>query len=264
STVTKPGTYWAKIDNGTCSYTDTIHVSYNAYPKVELGEDTLLCAGQILTLDANFTGATYFWNDSTSNGIKEITTPGKYWVKVSLGPCSYSDTINVFYKNPAQVKLGNDTTFCGLESWRLDAGNPGADYLWSTGENTKAITVREAGTYWVIADFCGQKATDTVSVGFINYLPENLYMPTAFSPNNDFINDTLRAVGINEIEAFEWRIYNRWGQLVYQTNDINKPWDGKLNGVASPEGLYHWKLALRSPCLRNRDMSRSGVVYLVR
>ena len=266
STVTKAGTYWAKVDNGSCSYTDTIHVKYYAYPKVNLGDDTLLCPGQNLLLNAQITDpdAKYFWNDSTTSGIKEVSTAGKYWVKVSLGQCFSSDTIQVFYNDSPYVNLGKDTTFCGVRSWRLDAGSPGADYLWNTGEKTRYINVSKEGVYWARADFCGLTSIDTASLGFINYVPEDLLMPNAFSPNGDFVNDTLQAVGISRLESFEWRIYNRWGELVYKSDDITKGWDGKYKGAACPDGLYHWELSLRSSCLQNSEMSRTGIVHLMR
>ncbi len=265
ATVTKPGTYWAKADNGRCSFTDTIHVKYNSYPEVELGEDTLLCPGQTLLLDVTVDGASYYWNDSSTAGIKEITSPGKYWVVIANGHCTSSDTIRVFYKNEPVINLGKDTTLCGKGSWQLDAGNPDADFIWNTGQKTRTITVTKPGKYWVEASYCGIKAADTIALGFINYQPEDLYMPTAFSPNDDKLNDTLRAVGIDVIDDFEWRIYNRWGQLIFRTNDMKASWDGKLNGgVPAPEGLYHWKLTLRSPCLPGNDMMRTGNVYLIR
>ncbi|MGZ5304998.1 MAG: gliding motility-associated C-terminal domain-containing protein, partial [Bacteroidia bacterium] len=228
---------------------------------------TLLCPGEKLLLNAFVEGATYFWNDSTTTGFKEISSPGKYWVELAQGQCKFADTIHVYYNDSPRVNLGKDTTFCGLNFWQLDAGknnNPDAEYEWNTGQKSQKIIVSEPGDYWVRASFCGVTASDTISLGFINYKPEDLLMPNAFSPNDDKLNDTLRAVGIDLMDAFEWRIYNRWGQLIYKTNDITKGWDGKYNGLPSPAGLYHWKLTLRSACLKDDELSRSGIVYLVR
>lgn len=266
-TVTKAGTYWARLDNGTCDYTDTIHVKYNAYPTVELGEDTLLCPGEKLVLNVFEEGVKYQWSDGTTDSIKEITAAGKYWVKLYRGSCSAADTIHVFYNDSPQVNLGKDTTFCGTERWQLYAAgnnNPDATYEWNTGQKSPSIIVSEPGKYWAKVSYCGVSVTDTISLGFINYKPEDLLVPNAFSPNDDKLNDTLLAVGIDLIQAFEWRIYNRWGQLVYKSDDMKAGWDGKINAAIAPVGLYHWKLTLRSACLKDDELSRSGIVYLIR
>ena len=87
-------------------------------------------------------------------------------------------------------------------------------------------------------------------------------MPTKLTPNGDGLNDVFRPtpVGINSIDYF--RIYNRYGQLIYETADINKPWDGTYKGVKQNTGNYVW--TLRATDRRGDLKVWNGYVVLIR
>lgn len=157
-----------------CSAIDTVIVELSIPPVVNLGIDTtaIFCLG-FITLDAGNPGMDYLWSTSETTQTINVTVSGTYWVTVTneFG-CPASDTINVTI-NPGTVivDLGNDTTFmnCQALPFILDAGNPGATYIWSTTEITQTIVVTTSGMYYVtVTDSLGCVASDTINVTIIN------------------------------------------------------------------------------------------------
>ena len=92
------------------------------------------------------------------------------------------------------------------------------------------------------------------------YFPLNLYIPNAFTPNGDGINDFFGAVG-EGIDSYRLRIFNRWGVLVFETTNLNHQWDGYYNGQLAPIGAYTYEVFARGHELG--QVSRSGSVVLV-
>ncbi len=151
------------VDINGCVLTDTIGVLLNPAPLVNLGADTSQCGGTV-TVDAGNPGALFFWSNSTSSQTTTISTSGTYYVNVlTQAGCAGSDTILVTINNQPVVNLGPDTSIC-LASVMLDAGNPGASYLWSNSSTTQIVTVG-SGTFFVTAtDISGCADSDTISV----------------------------------------------------------------------------------------------------
>jgi len=73
-----------------------------------------------------------------------------------------------------------------------------------------------------------------------------VYVPNTFTPNGDIINDRIK-IEASGIERLEWQVFNRWGLMVFSSNDMEESWDGTLNGQPSPEGAYLYKLILYLP-----------------
>lgn len=143
-------------------------------PTVNLGNDTSICSGSSLMLDAGNTGAQYLWSTGDTSQTISVNTNGNYWVQVGSGICTTNDTINVNVIIPSPLNLGNDTSICSGSSLMLDAGNTGAKYLWSTGDTTQTISVNTSGSYSVeITDnFCPVR--DTIVVNFGSSMSVNL------------------------------------------------------------------------------------------
>ena len=131
-----------------------------------MGNDTTLCFGQTLTLNATNTGATYQWQDGSTNPTYNVSTAGIYSVTVSVGACTASGSINVAVAPAVTVSLGNDTTLCGGQSFTLNAGNPGATYVWQDGSALQTYNVNATGTYSVTATETGCSASGSIQVTF--------------------------------------------------------------------------------------------------
>jgi gliding motility-associated-like protein len=87
------------------------------------------------------------------------------------------------------------------------------------------------------------------------------YIPNAFTPNNDGFNDKLESVVIGATE-FEMLIYNRWGQIVFKSNNASQFWDGTYNGTPCPEGVYAYRIKFKGRKTPNRQ--DKGSILLLR
>lgn len=164
--VNATGTYYVEVtDANNCVSADTIDVTINTNPTVDLGADTASCATAI-TLDAGNTGLNFMWSDMSTTQTLAVMTSGTYYVDVTdpATGCMNSDTIDVAINANPTVNLGADQTQCG-GSVTLDAGNAGANYMWSDSSSAQMITVSSTGTYDVtVTDANGCSGSDTVMV----------------------------------------------------------------------------------------------------
>ena len=149
--VTQEGIYWVTVNYNGCTAIDSINITLNPSPSVELGNDTAICKGEIINLDAGNPGATYLWQDNSENQILSATEDGIYWVTVSNNGCTAIDSISIIVDLPINVDLGNDTTICAGETLYLDAGNSEATFLWQDNSNNQILSVNQDGIYWVAA-----------------------------------------------------------------------------------------------------------------
>ncbi len=170
-TIQAPGTYIVAVSNFCETRYDTLIVDYYEFPQVDLGPDTLLCPGDILTLDAqNPAGALYNWSVAGQSGPQlSVSTAGTYWVDVTLGTCTFRDSITVRYKTVLELDLGPDLNICAGDTLPLVASNPFATYVWQgdTTINNDILLVTEPGTYWVVVDNGCETISDTVQIGFV-------------------------------------------------------------------------------------------------
>lgn len=167
-TVNATGVYSVTVTDGnTCQGIDTISLTFNTPPLVNLGVDTTQCGGSVL-LDAGNAGATYNWSTTDVTQTLNVTATGNYIVTVTANGCDGIDSVLVTINAVPVVDLGADTTACG--DLTLDAGNPGAAYNWSTTETTQTITVTSSATINVTVTENGCTGTDGIVVT-INPLP---------------------------------------------------------------------------------------------
>lgn len=226
-----------------------------------LGEDTSSC--NTVKLDIGIEeiyGVNYLWN--TGSVESKITTSGfgDYWLELEQNGCTVRDSLKVTEKPKPVVSLGPDTTVCKYKAVLLRTLSSNYDsYLWSTGETTPSVLVDKTGTYFVKVTQQSCEASDTIKV-----LPGecDIFVPTAFSPNNDNLNETFGVVDYSTVSYFSLQVYNKWGQLVFTTNDISQKWDGTFKGKKVPNGSYLWMLNYTN--LRGRKFYDQGTVMLIR
>jgi gliding motility-associated-like protein len=219
-------------------FIDDVYVGEVA-PLVDLGNDTSLCAGETLLLDATSEGAvSYTWLDFFNEPTFLVEEAGTYWVDVTYGQCTFRDSITVSYE-PA-ISLGPDTLLCEGESLLLDAGHPNGAYLWNDGSTASTLEITEPGTYYVSIPSENCLISDTIEVAYTD-CPG--FIPNVFTPGNDEQNETFYIANI-ENRQWQLRIFNRWGKEVYFSPNYQNDWNGA--GLSSGVYLYH----LYSPSLQ--------------
>ncbi|PLX10263.1 MAG: hypothetical protein C0598_10795, partial [Marinilabiliales bacterium] len=169
---------------------------------------------------------------------------GTYDIKLTVykeGDCVDAIERQIVIKKNPLVNLGNDTIVDACTTISLDAHNPGSEYLWSNGsvqQITDIYMIKDTSIYVdVINNSCA--ASDTINIKTHTLPISELKFPTAFSPNGDGLNDKFHAVGIlDDVAEFNMQIFNRWGQLVFNTDSVYEGWDSSYNGQSSPTGIY--------------------------
>ncbi len=251
--VTTDGIYWVDVSSGNCTFRDSIDLTVIIVPQPNLGNDTAICPGNTVTFTMTAPAVSYLWSDGSSDMTFTTDTSGTIWVTATVGACTASDTVNVSFLS--DVYLGSDVSLCDISTGAvLDAGNPGSTYLWSTGATTQTITVSEPGRYWVnVVNTSNCLITDTIDVAG-DIAGTALYIPNCFTPNGDGKNEYFCAESSSIVE-FHMQIFNRWGQLIFESSDITNCWDGKYKGARVQEDVYVVKTSYTSVC-SNKKMHR--------
>ncbi|MGV3631565.1 MAG: hypothetical protein ACO1O6_10170, partial [Bacteroidota bacterium] len=107
-TVSGPGTYWLEVSDAQCSDRDSIVVTYQNLPSVNLGNDTTLCDDQLISWSFNNPGVSYLWQNNSAANSLTAQTSGLYWLEVDNGACSFRDSVQVTYLSAPQIDLGTD------------------------------------------------------------------------------------------------------------------------------------------------------------
>ncbi|MFN8358165.1 MAG: gliding motility-associated C-terminal domain-containing protein [Spirosomataceae bacterium] len=256
-----------KVTQNNCSNQATRTINVLAAPFIDLGNAKVFCENKPINLSApELPGATYRWSTGATNSSIQPALSGTYSVTVTLGTCRGSDTVSVTVQPLPRVSLRPEIPICIVEnaSTVLDAGSgTGYLYRWSTGEQTQKITVSNVGTYKVTVTNPEGCSTDGQS-SIIDRCEPRVFVPEVFTPNEDGHNDAMDVFAAH-ITDFDLKIYNRWGEVVFATNDINEKWDGKYKGDYFPTQSYAWVITYKSLYYPERPAAvKRGAIIVVR
>jgi len=168
------GTYSVVVTSNGCVATDAIDVTVLSATALNIGPDATICAGDVVTLDATTSGATYAWSNGATTPTIDVSTSGTYSVVVTSGQCSATDEATITVNAMPVVDLGNDVTLCANEDITLDATWPGATYAWNTGATSATIVANASGTYSVVVTSNGCVATDAIDVTVLSATAVNI------------------------------------------------------------------------------------------
>ena len=245
---------------GSCSTTRSVTVKAVPYPTANAGPDTVICYYSTAQLHGQITGSLFTWSPTNTltnfNTLNPIATPRRdtsiyiLTVRDTLGcPKPFSDTVKVIRLPKIIPFAGRDTSVIAGQPLQFFATG-GRSYTWIpsiglTNPNIPNPVGRYDGsfeyiTYRVIVrDSAGCADSAFITVRIFKTVPK-VFVPSAFTPNGDNKNDIFRpiAVGIDKILYF--RVFNRWGQLVFETTENGKGWDGRINGREQKTDVYVW------------------------
>ena len=266
-----------------CTGTDTITINVLHKPVANAGRDSIICYNTFATLSGSATNLSgtvkYLWmppND-IANPYSDITTvrpknirANRYTLQVSdTYGCNFKvyDDVIVTMNPPVPASAGNDTVASiGIPHQLFGSG--GVKYLWSPAfvldnplnQNPIAVLNNDTRFNLIVRDTLGCIGTSTVTVKV--YKGTNYFLPNAFTPNGDGLNDVFRAVapGVQVTQYF--RIFNRWGKLLFETRDARKGWDGTYIGVPQPSAVYVW--VIRGLNISQQVIELKGTVTLIR
>jgi gliding motility-associated-like protein len=168
--------------------------------------------------------------------------PGTYSVMVTdINGCKAGDTATITALNPLPAAfMPGDSSICSYGTLLLQPLRSFNNYLWNNGATSPTITISQPGLYWLqVQDNKNCIGRDSIQVSPKQCL-EGFYIPGAFTPNGDGKNDNYKPDVLGNILQYRFTIYNRWGQAIFQTTDINKGWDGTYTGRLQDTNVFVW------------------------
>ena len=265
-----------------CDSVRTLHLTVN--PKKFTTVDYAICQGQ--TYLGHSASGTYIENFISRDGCDSIRTlnltvhpvysttnkqticrgqnilshteTGIYidTLRSQLGCDSIVTTHLTVVEKPLS-RLGKDTSLCIGDSMTLFAGDA-SSYLWQDGSRKDHLVIKKGGVYSVtLFNSCGT-VFDQVEVKDVAC---NIDFPTAFTPNNDGKNDRFHILNGYDLKNFHLVVYNRWGQIVFESRDPSANWNGSFRGTLQDSGVYIWYCTYTKD---NATYSRKGTVTLIR
>lgn len=264
-TASKTGVYMVSAKTGKgCTSDDTIRI-LNVFPdpKVSLDHDDKLCAGASRILDAgNF--ESYLWNTGSISRNITVNATGYWSVRVTdNNNCQGTDSVSITTILPAPTGfLPADTAICSYGDLVIRPLQNFNRYLWSNGQLASSVTVTKAGVYWLeVTDLNHCVGRDTIRVIQKDCL-QGFYIPNAFTPNYDGKNDLFKPMIFGRLRSYQFSVFNRFGQVVFQSADISKGWNGAISGNTQDTQTYVWICTYQFE--DEKPVVKKGTVTLVR
>jgi gliding motility-associated-like protein len=268
-----------------CGDVDSFRV-ITSHPQYRIEGDRLRCANQDGTIEfinLNAHQYTFRWTASNNSIVTDQNRP---WIKirprdttiyqlnfVNEYGCAYSDTflVNISQFNPPLEAWADPPKIYLGQSTQLNVTPGHQDYTWVIPTNLSCTMCpdpianpQRSILYQVTAinkDGCKGVADVSVIVVLPKCNEEDVYLPNIFSPNGDGENDILR-IRSNFLESVEMYVYDRWGEKVFETKDIQKWWDGTFKGSSVPADVYGYYFV--ATCTDGQKYAQKGNVTLLR
>jgi gliding motility-associated-like protein len=274
-------TYALTASVGKCLAKGVTTVKVVPYPSADAGAAVAICYGKTTQLKASVTGSSFSWSptnsivDTTSlSPVVGPTTTTNYVLKVydTLGcPKPSYDSVLVTVIPKVIAFAGNDTTVVRSQPLQLNATG-GAIYKWTPSSNlsnpfiANPVAIFNDGGDTVVYNVRvstpeGCYGNDSIKIYIFNTQPE-VFIPSAFTPNGDGLNDVFRPTVAGMEQFLYFRIYNRWGQLMFSTNESNRGWDGNYNGSKQGSGTYVY--VVEAVDYNNKPYIKKGTFVLIR
>jgi gliding motility-associated-like protein len=266
---------------GSCSSSDDVRINVVPYPIANAGPDQQICFQTTTQLNGSIVASSFSWSPGLTLSSTSVLNPfafpkstSSYFLTVTdiLGcPKPVTDTVTVTILPRMNPFAGRDTAIVLGESLQFN-GSGGNTYLWTPPTGLSSTTISNpVGNYagdldsirykLYVANLAGCVDSASILVKIFKTVP-TIFVPTAFTPNGDGLNDLIApiAVGMKRIEYF--RIYNRWGQMVFNTTRNGYGWDGKISGIPQSTNTFVWICSAVD--YLDRKVFLKGLVTLIR
>jgi gliding motility-associated-like protein len=246
---------------GSSAFDDLLYIIPDDPIVLTVHPDTAICAGTGISIwafaEGGEDGFHYNWTSLGAFGPDQYIAPyqSNTYSVTATDICGWSASEQVFVEvqylfsnfTVSPTDVDNQYQFFGNPS----PSCPGCQYLWDFGDGNFSDEANPLHTFDGLSDYTvSLQVTNEIGCTNTAYTlingPVILYVPNAFTPNNDGINDVFRVYG-NGIMRYEITIFNRWGEKVFQSNDINQVWDGSHKGgdYYVPNDIYHYVIKVK-------------------
>ena len=268
-------TYTVTVSANGCQATDQVTVTVNPLPTVNAGADQSICIGTGITLSGS--GAqSYTWNNGVTNGVSFV--PGSTQTYTLTGTdangCQATDQITVTIVLIPTASVSSDVT-TGSPTLVVNFGNNSTNattYNWSFGdgfqENTSTASNQQhgytnPGEYVVVLTAANGTCvdTDTLLITVIPIPDPIVVIPNIFTPNGDHTNDQF-LLTVSYVKSVKVQIVNRWGDKMYDYDNVQGFWDGTVNGNLASDGVYFFNYQIEG--LNGTVIKGHGDIQLIR
>lgn len=244
--VTQSGNYNVTANYACGTFKDTVAVTVYVNPLPPIAKDTAFCQNslnpQVIVLGQNIkwyqtaTSNTASTSPTLTSQYAEVYT---YYLTQTINNCeSAKDTIRVTIYPIPELTLPTDTLVCEKKLATIGVPyNPLYFYLWNTQQTTSFIVADTSGLYTLqVKNNCGD-VSKSIQVTYEN-CDKCLFIPNAFTPNNDGLNDEFEVKTVCPIEFYNLKIYNRWGQKIAEYDSPQAKWSGEKNNTTAQQDVY--------------------------
>ncbi|MEP6466981.1 MAG: LamG-like jellyroll fold domain-containing protein [Parafilimonas sp.] len=269
-------------DVNSCINIDSVTVFVQPPPSLGLSPNNVTICNKDSALLTASGGDSYSWSpvqtvlnplSAATKVFPSINTT--YKVVITNIACkvidSFSASVNVKSLPAITVTKSNDVDCINFESQLMATG--GISFTWTpdkfiTNTQIDNPVVNPSSDTWYFVNVKGEngcKSQDSILVkSTINSDVAAFIVPNAFTPNHDGLNDCFSVKYWGPADYFDLAIYDRWGYLVYHSNNIKSCWDGTLNGKPQSSGTYVYKISVSSKCTNDVVVHKKGTVVLIR
>lgn len=241
------------------SYSEIIEITET--PVFSFGPDTFYCDQIGTELQVPYPEGEIIWDNDERFFKRQIDSDGTFWAVADLDGCIYSDTVKLSFF-PTPEEFTSQINACLDEEVLLQVSSPKTSVNWNTSSTASFIYTKQGGIYTAtVSNPCG---IDT-AVFDLNFVDCSCiaFVPNAFTPNGDQLNDGFKPVLNCELELayYRFRLYNRWGQMIFETNDIQE----RFTPDNMNTDIYLWTLEFGTDSYTtNIAESQSGIVHLIK
>lgn len=266
--------YLQLTDTAGCSYLDSVWLQPRVTVIANGGPDRFVCGPDSITITASG-GTSYRWSTGdTTASIRVFTNSSStVWVEARIGNCmSLPDSVTITYREvEADFVFSPDTAYAPQEVLfqNLSVPQENLRFTWDFGDGASSAAAnpihvyRNPGNYRIVLKVLNPTTgcSDSMVYEYLFVDSIQIILPNAFTPNGDGTNDVYAGV-MRNLSEVDFRVYDRWGGVVYQTRQTNVLWDGTNSGNACAPGIYPYVLEAKGK--NNRPYQLTGQIVLIR
>lgn len=253
------GIFWLEATNTCGTFSDSVLVFPQALPLVSISPDAVICPGDSIALTADAGSLPFVWQDGSVSPNFTARDAGEYSVLAENECGSTRLSTFVALQEEPSVDFGEDRLICPGETVVLQIDAPLVVPTWPDLSHGSTFSVIDSGLVSVdLSDSLGCLWNKQVHFE----LCPLLWIPNAFTPNSNGRNDVFRPQGIDQADRYRFKIYNRWGEMIFSSSDPLTGWNGTLEGKPAQPGVYVWQVSFINRFLR--EITETGEVHLIR
>ena len=240
-----------------CILPDTIQITVLSAVITDMDDTLFMCDWEDITIYSNATNANdYLWNTGEASANINVSNPGTYYLEATNERCIVFDTVEVIQIQVSEFTISPSGDLCDGKEVELTATIDNVSYQWNTGDTSKTIIVSVEGFYSVTIEAGHCQAYKELEIN----CPCKIVLPNAFTPVQ---GRTYLPIVDFTLNSYSMLIYNRWGNIVFETNSLS-PWDGTNKGKPVSDGVYYCVVSYTCTDMPDKILTTQSSITVMR